>query len=140
MGQFRTLSYMGDDERLAVAICHSGNHVGVLYRDEDDPSDIKLFHLCWHRILRNSHPKMSDKCGWWIVPSIEPEQVNSVIAHIGDIWDKNGHGTMPYGFSDPRGFFDNDGNIVFGPGQVGLTCATLVLAVFDLSGVPLVDY
>ena len=140
MGQLRELVQLSDSDRLAIAICVGGSHVGLLYRGDANLSPIYLFHLCWHRIVKNAPPVPNDQCTGCVVPSLEPEQSNAVIAHTLNIWEKNLDGKMPYGFSDPRGFFDVNGNIIFGPNQVGLTCSTIILAIFDLSGTPLVEY
>jgi hypothetical protein len=139
MGHLYELAELDISKRIAVGICHSGQHVGLLYRT-DDQAPVRLFHLCAHRILRNEPPAPRDKCALCVVPSIEPEYANAVVAHAIDIWEKNLGGTIPYGFSDPRGFFDSEGNIAFGPGEVGLTCASIILAIFDLSGFPLLRY
>ena len=54
------------------------------------------------------------------------------------ISELHGNGTMPYGFSSPDAFFDDEGHI--SEGKVGLTCATLVLAIYHQVGIKLLDY
>jgi hypothetical protein len=126
-----------DVDRVAIGIYPGGTHIGLLYR-EDGESPTVLLHLCWHRQLRQDDP--SAKCHAWVRPRVEVATADTIAAYAALVWEKNQRRGLPYAFSDPRGFFDNNGDIVPGSEQVGLTCSTFVLAIFEVSGVRLLDY
>jgi hypothetical protein len=111
-----------------------GAHVGLLFRDG---SAVRFLHLCFHRNLKLGAP---DRCRMWVSPDVDVDQAPTIIANALLVFEKNKDRKLTYGFSRPDGFFSADGSIILGPGQVGLTCATFVLAIFDLSGTPLLEY
>jgi len=47
---------------------------------------------------------------------------------------------VPYGLTRPGRFFDTAGGQLKAPATVGLTCASFVLEVFDVAGLPLIVY
>jgi hypothetical protein len=125
-------------ERVAVAVHSDGNHVGLLYRD-DEPPKLWLLHFCWHRTLRKQEPNESQLV-LWIEPTLEREQANQVVLWCETMYSNHARGTLTYGLSQPDGFFDVEGNITTADLGQGLTCATFILAVFHLAGTPLVQY
>ena len=70
-----------------------------------------------------------------VVPDLEPEEINDVTATCRLIHARTvRRGTwqeLPYAFRYPTGAGVNkDGEVILGTG-LGLTCATLVMAIFD---------
>ena len=124
---------------VAVAITRVDDdqrHVGILHK-EGATGEVRLLHLAWHLTLRNNTPK---PCYAWVDPSIHPARALQVAARCRQIYRANERG-IPYAFSAPNDCFDRERGIyLFGPTRHGLTCASFVLAVFDLSGLPLIRY
>lgn len=55
------------------------------------------------------------------------------------VWRQNGR-SLPYAFSAPNDCFDQEtGRYLFGTGRLGLTCATFVIAVFQATGLSMID-
>lgn len=106
-------------------------HVGVLYRDPPaGPGKVRLLHLPGHRrIVSTASPGQQYA---WLAPDI-PESLARVLANqckrIAERYRSEG---ITYAFRYMGGQFA-DG--VFKPnGELGLTCATFVLAVFASVG------
>ena len=119
-----------------VGIYRSGTHLGLLHREDGNSAPLFL-HFCDHRILKNE-PAPRDVTVW-IAPDLDPIQLPHLAGWCRIINDLHGKtGKMPYGFSSPEAFFDANGQIR--GDRVGLTCATIVLAVFHQVGVKLIDY
>jgi hypothetical protein len=123
-------------KKIAVGAYPNGDHTVLVYRDDDD--QVQMLHLCGHHDLRKSPP--SRKCRLWGEPNIEAENAVMVAAHAARVWNQLPSGKLPYGFSDPQGFFDERGVMVVSEDKIGLTCASLVLAIFHISGSALVEY
>lgn len=123
---------------IAIAIVHDQqNHVGILYKD-DDLNDVKLGHLAWHCMLKESSPSDSYM---WIDPLIPTPRARQVAARCRQILRENKKGGIPYAFSPPNDCFDElSGKFLLGKNRVGLTCATFVFAVFDAAGIRLAEY
>ena len=95
-----------------------------------------MLHLAWHCDLRDDSPKLDYV---WIDPPIPPARLRQVAAFCRKLWRQNGK-RVPYAFSLPNDCFDvTTGAFLFGPTRHGLTCATFVLAVFQATGLPMVD-
>jgi hypothetical protein len=120
----------------AVAVYQNGLHVGLLHRQED-ASSFQVLHLCDHKKLVNRAPSI-EKFPIWIDPPLDETSLMTVAWWCRRIFELHGNDKMPYGFSDPNAFFDADGQMI--PNTVGLTCATLVLAIFHQVGIPLLKY
>ncbi|MBI3406915.1 MAG: hypothetical protein HY040_00980 [Planctomycetes bacterium] len=111
-------------------------HIGLLYRSQE-PIGIRLLHLRWHHRLTDDAP--SDDF-IWIEPSLPKRRAKQVAARCRQILRANGK-WIPYGFSLPTDNFDRrTAEFLVGPTNLGLTCATFVLAVFEFSGIRLLDY
>lgn len=116
----------------AVVLSPSGEHVGVLWRD-DDGALLRL-HLASDRDLRSDAP--SDDAD--AVPSpLEPERLAQVAQMCRRVWRRHQHRKVRYGFRYDRSHFERSGELRLGPDEVGLTCATLVLAVYRSVGLEL---
>lgn len=133
---------------LAVTICRPNPdqtppqyHVGVLYQDPDDLR-CHFLHLAWHhRLERSLHPGVPPEGKHlWISPAIDPLDIGNVVAVCCDIWNANTDGKIPYGFSDYTNFFNTETwRQIIGPNNIGLTCATFVLAVFKSAQIDLIQ-
>lgn len=121
---------------VGVGVYQSTTHIGLLCRDATG-TRIKFFHLAFHEDLRTEDDV--SKCYLWVEAKVEEEQANIVAAQARLIYGKNHMGGIPYGFSPYGGYFGAKGEIHWSAAGNGLTCATFVLAVFDRSGIQLVN-
>lgn len=124
-----------DDAAIAViATSESQLHAGVLHRDRASGS-VLMLDLAWHHRLRNE--SLSVECVW-VNPAVPTRRLRHVAALCRRIWKANQSDGIPYAFSYPNDCIDADsGRFLIGPTQLGLTCATFVIAVFQASGLQL---
>lgn len=131
---------LADIEFVALTIGLSGEnqrHIGVLHRDTASQK-ILMMDLAWHCCLRNDEP---DAEFLWVELGVHPKRLRQVATVIRRVWRQNAKDGIPYGFSPPNGCLDADtGILLLGPTRYGLTCASFVLALFDISGLPLLSY
>jgi len=107
-------------------------HIGIVHQDGDE---ILMLDLAWHHSLRNNP---ASKSYFWVKPAIHPWRLRQVASVCRKIWRANG-ANVPYGLSPPNDCFDEaTGEFLLGPTRHGLTCATFVVAVFELSGLSLI--
>jgi hypothetical protein len=79
-------------------------------------------------------------CRLWAAPEVEPEKLMAAAGHCRRIWRTfKSSRKLPYALAFCGSRFDAQGRLELGPGSRGLTCATLILAVFETCGVSLVD-
>jgi hypothetical protein len=138
MGRIYSRAARPVESNVAVAaagIYNDGSHIGVLHR-ADPATPVKFLHLCDHLVLKNETPRLNMTA--WIDPDIDSDVLELVTDWCRLIFDLHGSGKMPYGFSSPEAFFDDGGKIR--EEGIGLTCATLVLALFHQVGIKLIDY
>lgn len=128
-------------EHVAIAITQlrghpTQHHIGVMHKDMST-GRVSMLHLAWHHDLKDSDPKASYA---WVVPSIPRPRARQVAAFCRKVKKANPSG-VPYAFSHASDCLNiQTGAYVGGPGHYGLTCATFVLAIFDATGLPLVQY
>ncbi len=122
---------------VAIAeVGHDQRHIGLLHQDTD--GRVLLLELQWHHRLASDE---ADGQSLWVQPAVPPKRLAQVSDVCRLIWRANQKRGIPYGFSAPTECFDAaTGRYLIGPTQLGLTCATFVLAVFHRAGLPLVDY
>lgn len=124
-------------EFVAIAIKSVGNaqrHVGILHRVSN--KSVQLLHLAWHQDLQNSPPPTDYH---WVDLAINARRLKHVAARCRQVFRANPDG-LPYAFSSPNDCFDNHtGAYLLGSTQLGLTCASFVLAVFRTAGIQLID-
>ncbi len=119
-----------------AAVDQEQRHVGILHRDRS-VGEVRLLHLAWHYVLRDSTPK---PCYLWIDPPIPEARARQVAALCRRVSRSNVRG-IPYAFSAPNDCFDPiTAQFLLGPERRGLTCASFVLAIFDAAGLALVDH
>jgi hypothetical protein len=114
------------------AISPSQRHIGLVYGEGEN---LWILHLAWHYDLRREVPStyflVEHKFAAW--------RMRQVAARCRQIVKANPKG-LPYAFSYPNGCFDQQtGRYLFGSSQIGLTCATFVLAIFEVAGIRLLD-
>jgi hypothetical protein len=128
-------------QNAAIAImAHDARqrHVGLLFKDGLD-EDVFLLHLKWNNQLAMSCP--SEEYIWAEPPSIPQKRLRQLAAMCRLIWSANGS-DIPFAFDYPNGCFDREtGKLLLDTNgsQIGLTCATFVLAVFQSVGLTIVD-
>jgi len=122
-------------DAVAVAVVHNEHwHAGLVYADEDDK--LHLLHLAFHFRLRRDREFGSYA---FVVPELDLEVKQNIAAMCERVWKRYHREGLPYGFRFDATRFDASGEITWGNDEVGLTCATLPLAVFASVGRPLVD-
>lgn len=109
-------------------------HTGLLYSNEGGV--VRFLHLAWHLDLRSDSPKAGYA---WVDPLVNPRRLRQVASVCRLVWRANGR-HVPYAFSPPSDCFSAaTGEWLLGPTRHGLTCATFVLAMFELAGLRLID-
>jgi hypothetical protein len=121
---------------VGIAVHSAGIHIGVLHRVTENET-VRLLHLAWHHHLCSD--ELKPEYVLWIRPGIDDDRATAVASLCRRIWKQNQRNQVPYGFSQPNNFFDTSGDLIKGPAKVGLTCASFVLAVFEVARVPLAD-
>lgn len=122
---------------VGIAVHAMSNHIGLLYHTADGQA-AQILHLAWHHQLKSEIPSpTSYPC--WVRPIIPLERALTIAAFCRRMWKLCPQNQVPYGFSMPNAFFDPSGTVITGPGKVGLTCASFVLAVFEATGLPLIS-
>lgn len=124
------------------AIAIGGNqgrrHLGLFYRDPIRKTSF-LLHLTTGTL--RDDPSGAGHRYLWGIPSLPVHRQTDLVVKAILVKVRNMQGRIPYGFSLPDGFFDrNTGEMLLGPGKVGLTCATFILALFHMIGKQLIDY
>ncbi len=118
----------------AVALLRGtfGLHSGVLYRvEKTDPP--RLLHLRWHLQLCDDTVSTGQAC--WVQPGFGRGTKNAVRTKAAVFAESNGK-DIPYGLGYSIVFLE-DGTLER-TSRLGLNCASLVGAVFDVAGHPLV--
>ncbi|MCI0643159.1 MAG: hypothetical protein L0Y72_18235 [Gemmataceae bacterium] len=111
-------------------------HLGILHRREKR-SDIRFLNLQWHFQLAD---EIAPPNYHWIDMNLPAARAKQIAARCRQVWRSSGK-FIPYGFSLPTDNFDEKtGEFLFGPTNLGLTCATFVLAVFEFASIRLLDY
>jgi len=102
---------------------------------------IRFFELKTHRKL-SDEPITDDPARpgiVWVEPRIPPERALLLKAKCQLVSQLHQEKGFPYGFRYSRTAFDTQGMLRLGPGEVGVTCATIVDAIFASEGMPLLD-
>lgn len=105
-----------------------GLHTGIAYRDGATEA-WRIIHLAWHEMMEvNDEPNGWDR--WALIPpAIDPLDLET-LAIFCAVRAQLGPG-IRYGFRFDETTIDDAGNVVLGPNEIGLTCATFVMAMFD---------
>lgn len=113
----------------------SNTHTGILYRTKKDANTTYILDLRWHHILRS---EVATETYCHVVIELTNRDLFSVLMMCRRIHNKNKKGKIriPYAFLHDSARFTNDGDIALG-NDLGLTCSTFVLTVFESAGVQL---
>lgn len=107
-------------------------HAGLLYRSPG--GGCSVLHLGWE-------DQMYDDWGWtrlWAQPDVDREFLRTAAGYCRQIWDRySEEQRFPYALKYLGATFSSEG--ILRTAARGLTCATLILAVFAAAGVVLVD-
>jgi hypothetical protein len=115
----------------AIALNPSATHVGVAWRADDG---WRFLSLVGDRELKNNALRNGD---WCVSPAVAPELLTLVSEMCRRVLDRNELYAIRFGFRFDSTRFNDDGEYVLGENEVGLTCATFVLALFRSAGVEL---
>jgi len=117
-----------DQKQLHVGLVHKGSQCSA-----------ELLHLAWHHCLRNesvlaaSLPRIH-----WVGLRLLPERAEALAALCRRIAKRNAQ-EIAYGLVYTGGTFAADGTVRLGDEEIGLTCATFVLAALKGGGVELLQ-
>jgi hypothetical protein len=121
---------------LAVLVHHPDpDHCGILYAAD---THRVMLHLAWHKILLHEPiPSPKKEKYAWVAPALPPERALAVARLCARVWRAHRRYGLPYGLRYDATTFHRTGEVKLGPDEVGLTCATFVIAVFRRGGVEL---
>jgi hypothetical protein len=138
------------DYSLAIFIAktnHGNNHTGILIKSD---GKIKFYHLAWHlkfecdlweNLLNNEIYKIKKWVKFEAFASdttIFEYRLPAIIKFMEYIYKENAN-KIPYATNFSQTRFTDDGQLVLGENENGLTCATFVQCYFDSVGLNLVD-
>jgi len=136
--RFDSYCFQCSSASAAAVICrteHGNLHLGIYFKEPGGSASI--LHLGWEDTL-----KMND-WNWdrlWASPNTLPEFLDSAAGYCRLVWSEfKKSRSFPYALAFHGTSFDAQGRLVLGNGARGLTCATLVLAIFKAAQVDLVD-
>lgn len=127
---------VGSMGSAAVVISADGRHVGVGFRDASGKA--WRAHLYFHcELSKDEIPRTNS----WVRPVIDEERLALVAAMCERLIERNDSWAIRFGFRFDKTRFDHaTGELVLGEDELGLTCATFVLAVFKSVGIDLLKY
>jgi|WetSurSiteA1Bulk_404760.scaffolds.fasta_scaffold00007_22 hypothetical protein len=139
--QFPHQPYPNISSYIAIAITGDNNqrHIGVLFRkDKNNPP--KLLHLAFHSRLQCDEPiEYASKFFWLHCPSLSEDEQLQLAVWFETIFAVNGS-NIPYGLAySSSGYFDQNGKFIQTNENIGLTCATFVMALFEDFDLPIID-
>lgn len=142
------LKFSSNEVHLGTCLSSSGRgafHVGVVYRNADD--ELAAIHLGWEDSVFTSRQFPSIIVESNLHPYTQ-RGIATFFENMADIYAKRESPPenpakatvrLPYGITYNGGRFEVDGSLALGPGSLGLSCATFVLAVYKSMNVELVD-
>jgi hypothetical protein len=124
-----------------VVICltpQDRRHAGVVYKND---REWRILHLAWHECLRDEVMPLNEGYVWIDPePAIPAERLQTIAAFCRLVADRNSEHGLPYAFSAPSNWFDpTTGAVQPSPENLGLTCASFVLAVFSAMSISLLN-
>ena len=128
------------DHSISIIIGQTGPdqlHVGIAYKDD---KSFNAIHLAWHNTLE--YEENIDgflKNFFWIKSKFHPSRVPSISAVCRQVIRLKEKQNIPYGLYFKDGKFTPEGILNLGRNEIGLTCATFVLAIFNSCGYKLID-
>lgn len=131
--------FQAQDKPLGVAIVRTPDdtHSLLFYFDEDDEPSV--LHLALHHLLLKENDWVTWTKAIWAAPPIPAERAEALAALCDLIVRAHAKNGLPYALRYFEGTFDTgSGQIDLGPGCIGLTCSTFVVAVFKSVKIELV--
>ncbi|MBK6688769.1 MAG: hypothetical protein IPG45_30130 [Deltaproteobacteria bacterium] len=123
-----------------VGNADGGWHVALLYRLRLSASFAWLLHLAGDQQLYKDEQDHEDiKFYCWVKPALAPEQQLALALLCGKVAEKNLSDSIRFGFTPPIAKVQDDGKMLLGSTDVGLTCASFVMSLFSKIGVTLLD-
>lgn len=103
-------------------------HLGLIY-PEDGSS--KVVHLWWHCRVANEPLNESKPIWWWVSIDVPEDRMEAIAGVCRRIIKRaeNGISEIKYATRYEGGIFKEDGSVSLVGKEVGLTCATFVLAI-----------
>lgn len=138
------------DYTLAIFVAktrYNSNHSGILIKSENN---IRFYHLAWHLAFQCDlwDDLLNDKIytvrRWVKFESLVSDQavfeyrLPAIIKLIENIYSENAN-KIPYAINYNQTRFTDDGTLVLGENENGLTCATFIQCYFESVGLKLVD-
>lgn len=130
-------------ENIAILIRKIGEnqlHCGIIHKNEED---YEFLHLAWHNFLSNDKLNVNEekfKEAYYTISSIPKLRQLSIAAFCRLVYSRDKEQDIPYGLKYEGSPFNDEGIINLNKNSCGLTCATFVLAIFEVTGVNLIDY
>lgn len=126
----------------AASICvqrmtSAQRHSGVVYRAELG-GELRVLHLSGHHKLFDE-PLEQFGNSLAVKTGLGPSRLEEVAIQCERIFDGVGS-KISYAYSSHRSFFEPDAGVLLGPTNLGLTCASFVLAVFDSCHIDLLAF
>jgi hypothetical protein len=126
---------------IAIAITGDNNqrHIGLLFRTDRNHAP-KLLHLAFHSRLKCDEPvKYANDYFWLHCPSFSDDEQLQLAVWFEKIFSVNGN-NIPYGLEyGSSGHFQQNGKFIQTNENIGLTCATFVMALFEDFSFPIVN-
>jgi len=125
-----------DGVAVAIARMDYGQHTGVIWRDEESNGGLFLLHLRFHyQLVREPLPKTYH----WVEACLPAERAIHVAELCSVVSQRYNDGRLAYAFQYRGGGFDLvSGTLLSATGR-GLSCATLVPAIFSTVGIDILD-
>jgi hypothetical protein len=119
-----------------VGLAHhaDGGHCGIYY-EVDDSKRLAMLHLADHNKLRSHEPSEY----YEDFPSRFPPREQAAVSDLCRvIYEKHASEGLRYAVTRNDGFFA-DGSLKLDENGTGFSCATLVKAIYDVDGRPLIE-
>lgn len=125
-----------ESQLMSVIVVQNGvdqRHCGIIYKFKGQNS---VIHLAWHYNLQHELD-MSKFQDYYSVKSQLDEYRQYALCAMCDVIKEDTN--IPYAFYYQDTVFNEKGKLCLGKNEVGLTCATFVLAVFKSSSIEILD-
>lgn len=108
-------------------------HAALVYRRK---KDVALFEMQTHNVVveRPVGPGFA-----WVEPKVDKDRLKLVIRRARLVREAAQSHGLPYGFTFGRSAFDENGIYRRAEGEVGLTCSTMIAAIFEAEKITLLD-
>lgn len=124
------------NNKIGIVISHDEEqfHCGISYELD---KGFKVLHLAWHHHLEFTED--SNEFTHWIKPNIHEIRQKMISTKCRRIKNNLHKMPVPYALLYDQTTFNQEGILMLGENEHGLTCATFVLAVFNSCGIKLID-